>query len=76
MKLRADWKKILKNAWTVRLFLFAAAMSGLEAVIPYLPAFLAINPIWIAILTPLTCMLGIYARLVAQKSISGDDHAD
>jgi uncharacterized membrane-anchored protein YitT (DUF2179 family) len=76
MNLHPDWKKILKHALSVKLFIAAAALSGIEALLPYLPAFMTIDPIWLAIATPLTCALGIYFRLVAQKSVSGDDHAD
>ncbi|AGC36069.1 hypothetical protein B7L88_gp025 [Rhizobium phage RHEph10] len=76
MKLHADWKKILLHSWNVRIVALAALLSGAEAFVPYLPALVSIDPFWMAILTPVTLMAALVARLVAQKAISGGDDAD
>ncbi|MFK0685965.1 hypothetical protein SD208_16815 [Ochrobactrum sp. BD67] len=34
MKLIADWRRVLKHAWSVRLILFAGILSGLEVALP------------------------------------------
>lgn len=34
MKLRTDWKRILRHAWSVRLIALAGALNALEAVLP------------------------------------------
>lgn len=75
MKLHRDWKKILKHSANIKLVVLAALLSGLEAFIPYLPVLMSIDPFWMAVLTPLTLMVALVARLVVQKSISGDADA-
>ncbi|OCP21886.1 MULTISPECIES: hypothetical protein [unclassified Ensifer] len=76
MKLHRDWKKILKNSWNVRIIAAAAILSGIEAFIPFLPALISVPPIVMALLTPLTLMAALVARLIAQKTISGDQDED
>ena len=34
MQLLPDWRNILKTAWSVRLIILAAVLSGVEAVMP------------------------------------------
>ena len=34
MTLLPDWKEILKSAWSVRLIILAAVLSGIEAILP------------------------------------------
>ena len=34
MKLVSDWRHVLRNAWSVRLIVLAALLSGLEVVLP------------------------------------------
>ena len=36
MKLSADWKKIVKKAWSVRLLVIAGLLSGVEIILPLL----------------------------------------
>ena len=35
-KLNSDWKRILKEAWSVRLIVIAALLSGLEVALPWM----------------------------------------
>lgn len=76
MKLHRDWKKILKNSWNVRIVAAAVVLSGVEAFVPFLPALMSVPPGVMAALTPITLMAALVARLIAQKTISGEDHAD
>lgn len=38
MTLIEDWKAVLKKAWSVRLIVLAAILSGIEAILPYFEA--------------------------------------
>lgn len=69
MKLAADWKIILRKAWSIRLMLLAGLLSGAEVILPMfgdgLPrgAFAALSFIIVG---------GAFvARLTAQKDLDG-----
>lgn len=67
MTLLDDWKLILKKAWSVRLNVLAGAFSVAEVVLPvYSDAFPRGT---FAILSALTVMGSMWARVVRQKSI-------
>ena len=36
VNLHADWKSIIRKAWSIRLMLLAAVLSGAEVALPYL----------------------------------------
>lgn len=35
MKLRSDWEKVARKAWSMRLMLLAGLLTGAETVLPY-----------------------------------------
>lgn len=66
-----NWRVVLKHAWSIRLMALAALLTGLEAAWPYLD-WLPISKGLFAMLSAFVSAGAIYARLVAQKPISGD----
>ena len=65
MGLHPDWKKILKRAWSVRLIVLAAVLSGVEVVLPFLGDFIPQGTF--AALSFLTVAGAFIARILAQK---------
>jgi hypothetical protein len=66
MALLPDWRAILRRAWSIRLMLLAAVLSGVEVV---LPLFAHLFPHGtFAALSFLAVAAALVARLVAQKS--------
>ena len=74
MHLVENWKSILKKAWSIRLILVAALLSGLEVILPY---FVSNMPRGLfAMLSMLTTTGAFVARIVVQKELhSGKDNA-
>lgn len=67
MKLHADWKKIVKRAWSVRLMFVATLLGCVETLLPY---FSDSFPRGIfAGLTVLVSLAALVARLVAQPEM-------
>jgi len=67
MRLASDWKYIAKKAWSFRLGILAALLSGAEIV---LPLFVDSFPRHIfAVLSFITVVSAVFARLVAQKGL-------
>jgi hypothetical protein len=60
-----NWRQVLKRAWSVRLILLAALLSGIEAMLPYIA--LPIPSGIFAGLTLVVTMAAFAARLLAQK---------
>lgn len=70
MTLVADWRAVLRHAWSIRFILLAALFSGLEVAVPLLQGLLPISPGLFAVLC-FACVVGAFiARLVAQKQLS------
>ncbi|ESY35397.1 hypothetical protein NKK48_01645 [Mesorhizobium sp. C386A] len=66
--LHPDWYKTLRYAWSVRFIALAGLFSGLEALLPYLPAFVAISPQLLGALTGICVALAfIFRTFVSQK---------
>jgi hypothetical protein len=75
-RVRKDWRKIIKRAWSVRLMLLAALFGGVDAAIQAAIAMNVTPPIepgWFAILAGVVSLGALGARVVAQK---GFDDAD
>ncbi|MGO4339024.1 hypothetical protein AB4037_29320 [Labrys sp. KB_33_2] len=70
MKLVTNWRAVLRHAWSVRLLLLAAVLSGLEATLPLLAPYLPIPDRLFAALTGLTVGAALFARFLAQKGVS------
>lgn len=73
MRLIDDWRAVLRRAWSIRLALLAALLSGLEVLLPFLDGVIAIPHGVFAALAGLTSAAAFYARLVAQKGLSNAD---
>jgi hypothetical protein len=75
MKLLADWKNIIKKAWSMRLMALAGVLTGGETIIQlygadWLPSWL---PQWARLLTILGVIVGAnIARVLYQKSMNRD----
>ena len=61
IKLGDNWKEVVKKAWSFRLMLLAAVLTGLEAVVP----FFAVPKIFVFLLVA----GALVARIVAQKDL-------
>lgn len=75
MWLQADWKRHLKNAWSVRLIILAAGLSAIEAIFPFIGEYLGLSPQQFALLTAAITFMALPARLMAQ-SYTHKDHCD
>lgn len=64
----ANWRQVLKRAWSVRLMIAAGLLSGAEAALPLLP--LPIPPGIFAALSAVTTAAAFIARLLAQKDMT------
>ncbi len=63
----ANWRRVLRRAWSVRLMLLAGLLSGLEVALPFLGDALSIPPGRFAMWSGLTVTAAFVARLLAQK---------
>lgn len=66
-----NWKKVLIHAWSIRLIVLAAVLSGIEIVIPLMPTFVEIPPGYFAGASFVVTVAAFVARLTAQQSVSG-----
>lgn len=67
MNLVSDWKRLLRHAWSVRLMLLAAILSGIEVALPFFDSALPRGVF--AAVSALVVAAAFVARLVAQKSM-------
>ncbi|WP_421565204.1 hypothetical protein [Ochrobactrum sp. EDr1-4] len=67
MKLVSDWRRVLRYAWSIRLLLAAAILSGFEVVLPYLGDFFPIPTGAFAALTFIVTVLAFVVRITSQK---------
>lgn len=65
MNFISDWRRVLGRAWSVRLMLLAALLSGAEAVSPWLENILA--PGQLALFSALASSGAFVARFLVQK---------
>lgn len=70
MRLHAQWKKILKKAWSIRLMILAGGLTGAEVILPLFVDKLPTVPF--AIATFGLTMGALVARLVAQPKTFGE----
>jgi hypothetical protein len=68
MKLIWNWREVLRKAWSVRLMLLAAILSGVEIVLPFFSE--AIPRGLFAVLSFFTVAGAFAARLLAQKGLN------
>lgn len=67
MKLYANWREILRKAWSIRLMLLAAVLSGVEVAVPLFAH--ALPHGLFAALSAVSVAAAFVARLVAQKDV-------
>ncbi|PSH68629.1 hypothetical protein CU102_12790 [Phyllobacterium brassicacearum] len=72
MKPVANWRAVLRKAWSIRLMLLAGLLSGAEVALPLLDGVLPIPPGIFAGLTFFTVGAAFVARLVVQKGLSDE----
>ena len=70
MRLTANWRAVMAHAWSVRLMLLAALLSGLEVALPLIHGFFPLDPGVFALLSFFATAGAFIARFVAQKGIS------
>lgn len=71
-----NWRQVLKRAWSVRLMIAAAVLSGLEVALPLIDGFIEIPPGVFAALSGLTVAGAFTARLLVQKGLPNADKQD
>ena len=67
MKLRSDWRHILRRAWSVRLIALAGALNALEGVLPFFSD--AVPRGVFAGLSVIVGAAAMVARVVQQKNM-------
>jgi hypothetical protein len=70
MKLVANWKRLVRKAWSMRLMALAFALSVTEAVMPFYSD--GFPPRFFAILSGLVIAFAWIARIVAQKEFENE----
>jgi hypothetical protein len=73
MHLYANWRVILKRAWSIRLMALATILTGMEATLPFLHSSGYAQALPGGTLALLSCgiVMGAFvSRLVAQKGLS------
>lgn len=67
VKLSANWKQVLKKAWSIRFMIAAGTLSGVEVALPF---FASAMPHGVfATLSGISVGAAFVARLVAQKDV-------
>ena len=69
MQLVANWRETLRHAWSVRLIVLAAILSGAEVIVPSLTG---LPHGLLAVLSGVVSAAAFVARLIAQRRVSGD----
>lgn len=62
-----DWSRVLRRAWSIRLILLAALLSGVEVALPILDAVIEFPRGWFAAASAFVTMAALVARIIAQK---------
>lgn len=68
-----NWRAILRYAWSVKLLVVAAVLSGLEVVFTFFVDNPPIQRGWFALLSGLTTIAAFAARFYAQKELHAPD---
>lgn len=71
MRLDSNWKKIIRQAWSIRLLIVAAVLSGVEVALPFFADKFPQGPF--AALSFVAVSGAFVARLVAQKEFTDAD---
>lgn len=68
MKLIDEWKLVLRKAWSTRFAAISSVLAVLQAVVPSLDGL--IPPSTFAVLSAITAILAIVARVVDQPAMT------
>lgn len=71
MRLSNQWKTIVRRAWSIRLLILAALLSGIEVALPFFAGNFPRGPF--AALSFFAVASAFVARLVAQKEFVDED---
>lgn len=66
MKLHDDWKQILRKAWSMRLIILSAVLSGVEVILPMAQPLQVVPAGVFALLSFATTVAAGIARVIAQ----------
>lgn len=72
-RVRKDWRKLIRYAWSIRLLGIAGIFSGFEVALPFLQNVLPVPLGVFAGLSALATGGAFVARLLAQKQFGGND---
>ncbi|GLS29971.1 hypothetical protein SAMN04488498_104324 [Mesorhizobium albiziae] len=72
MKLVANWRRVLRRAWSIRLIIAAGALSGAEVALPILDGVIDIPRGTFAAISLAVTAAAFVARLVAQNLTQKD----
>lgn len=70
MKLKDDWKRILRDAWSVRLIVLAAVLTGAEVALPLFGEEMPRGVF--AALSGFVTVAALIARLLVQRKVEDD----
>lgn len=69
MQLHPYWQTILKRAWSVRLIVLAAALSGMEAILNVTPDLVPLPASLLALLVFFVTSAALIARIIVQTGV-------
>lgn len=69
MNLLHNWRAVLRYAWSVRLMVIAAVLSGLEVALPFLDGVIDVRPGVLALASGLVTAAALIARILAQSNL-------
>jgi len=74
MKLAKDWRKILRYAWSVRMFILAGIFSGVEGILWIVPLdWFPVPRGWLTAAAFGASALGFWFRLLAQREFDDEE---
>lgn len=76
LKLVAEWRRVLRHAWSIRLIILAGVLSGCEIALPIIDQVVSIPRGAFAALSGMTTCGALVARLVAQEKLKGSEDAE
>ena len=76
MKLVAEWRRVLRHAWSIRLIVAAGILSGCEIALPIIDQAVSIPRGIFAALSGLVTCGALISRLVAQEKLKGNDDGE
>lgn len=69
-RLIPNWREVLRYAWSVKLLVLAALLSGAEAALPFFGGIFHLDPQAFALTTFAIVAAALVARVVAQKQFT------